>query len=94
MPDEPIKIKQYGHTVEISSEVLGTDDTLDRYMAAYFYQHMAEIRESHMQRIIGDAISPKPYSFKPPTRWERFRSWLGWKVWGLAAKINPDVIDY
>jgi hypothetical protein len=29
----------------------------------------------------------------PPTRLERVRSWLGWKLWRLAARLEPDVAD-
>jgi hypothetical protein len=29
----------------------------------------------------------------PPTRLERVRSWLGWKLWRLAARLEPNVVD-
>ena len=29
-----------------------------------------------------------------PTRRQRLRSWLGWKLWHLASRLEPDVVDY
>lgn len=52
----------------------------------------SECREALADELWRDALGI-PGNWAPPTRLERLRQWLGWKLWGWATRLNPEVID-
>jgi hypothetical protein len=99
MSDEPTNTRvvtpkwhEYGVGFTVTTELAQNNHARDRLldnMCADMLQAAAENRQ-----LLADQLFSSPIVAVPPTRMDRFRAWLGYRVWKLAVWIDPDLLDY
>ena len=71
-----------------------TFDTDDKHspLAQMMDDEIKKMVDWHRDRLAYCLYTDEP--LEPRQEVGRFRRWLGWKVHGLAARLNPDVVSY
>jgi hypothetical protein len=94
--NDPMRWKAYSLGFALSEDLPPTPnpsgyDRILGYIDGEIKKAAAEGRDFMSSTFLNQlfpSVSPPP-----PTRLERVRSWLGWKLWRLAARLEPDVAD-
>ena len=77
---------------KIYSASITINDRLFAFSADVMGELMRQAHEEHV-RHMWDVVMGPPKPVPVPTRWQRARSWLGWKTWALAIWLEPDCGD-
>jgi hypothetical protein len=110
MSDEPTisKVKtpawySYGAGITVTTELAQTQvtnyyDSISDYLHAQILQTAAENRaflaDQQNRAFLADQLFLPTITAVPPSRMDRLRAWLGYRVWKLAVWIDPDLMDY
>ena len=82
-------MKPRTHSSTISFSIPGEGDSPMMHLVHDEIQKMVKQHRYDLSWCLytGEPLVPRP-------EYSKFRRWLGWKVHGLAARLNPDVVSY
>ena len=56
-------------------------------------QRQIEASRDGVAEVLARSLFADHQPMSAPTRRSRLRSWVAWKLWQIAARLEPDVMD-